>query len=35
MPHAERGKAKRRAITSRALRDLDAWLANAVAEAAE
>jgi methylenetetrahydrofolate--tRNA-(uracil-5-)-methyltransferase len=35
MPHAERGKAKRRAITSRALRDLDAWLNGAASEAAE
>jgi methylenetetrahydrofolate--tRNA-(uracil-5-)-methyltransferase len=35
MPHAERGKAKRRAITTRALRDLDAWLAADVADAAE
>jgi methylenetetrahydrofolate--tRNA-(uracil-5-)-methyltransferase len=35
MPHAERGKAKRRAITSRALRDLDAWLDGSAAEAAE
>jgi methylenetetrahydrofolate--tRNA-(uracil-5-)-methyltransferase len=35
MPHAERGKAKRRAITSRALRDLDAWLNGPASEAAE
>jgi methylenetetrahydrofolate--tRNA-(uracil-5-)-methyltransferase len=35
MPHAERGRAKRRAITSRALRDLDAWLDGSAAEAAE
>ncbi|MEJ0012638.1 MAG: methylenetetrahydrofolate--tRNA-(uracil(54)-C(5))-methyltransferase (FADH(2)-oxidizing) TrmFO [Bauldia sp.] len=35
MPHAERGKAKRRAITTRALNDLDAWLAGPAAEAAE
>jgi methylenetetrahydrofolate--tRNA-(uracil-5-)-methyltransferase len=35
MPHAERGKAKRRAITARALADLDAWLAGPAAEAAE
>ncbi len=35
MPHAERGKAKRRAITTRALVDLDAWLAGPAAEAAE
>jgi methylenetetrahydrofolate--tRNA-(uracil-5-)-methyltransferase len=34
MPHAERGRAKRRAITSRALRDLDAWLDGSAAEAA-
>jgi methylenetetrahydrofolate--tRNA-(uracil-5-)-methyltransferase len=34
-PHAERGKAKRRAITSRALRDVDTWLGRQSAEAAE
>ncbi len=34
-PHADRGLAKRRAITARALADLDAWLAGAVVEAAE
>jgi methylenetetrahydrofolate--tRNA-(uracil-5-)-methyltransferase len=31
----EKGKAKRRAITSRALADLDIWLGRATAEAAE
>jgi methylenetetrahydrofolate--tRNA-(uracil-5-)-methyltransferase len=35
MPHAERGKAKRRAITARALRDVDAWLGRTPAAAAE
>jgi methylenetetrahydrofolate--tRNA-(uracil-5-)-methyltransferase len=33
--HAQKGLARKRAITSRALADLEAWLAGAVVEAAE
>ncbi len=35
LSHAEKGLARKRAITSRALADLETWLAGAVVEAAE
>jgi methylenetetrahydrofolate--tRNA-(uracil-5-)-methyltransferase len=35
MSGVERGRAKKRAMSARALRDVDAWLGRAAAEAAE